>query len=94
MSVISEFAAKQSAFNQGVSDDLDAIQSNVANLNDLIKQLQDSAGQVTPEDQALIDKLETAGSDLQGKADALAGKTPPPVPVVPTESPDATVITP
>ena len=80
MSAISIFAAKQAAYNTEISSDLDAIQAAIGILNDKITALQDSAGQVTPEDQALIDQLQTAGQDLATKADALAGKTPPVVP--------------
>lgn len=94
MSAISDFAAKQAAFNQDVSNDLDAIQANITNLNALITQLQNSAGTISPEDQATLDTLQTAGTDLQTKADALAGKTPPAVPVVAPDAPQATVVTP
>ena len=77
MSAISDFAAKQKAFNTEVSDDLDAITIAIGALNDKITALQDSAGTVTPEDQALIDQLQADGNTLTAKADALAGKTPP-----------------
>ncbi len=77
MSAISDFAAKQKAFNDEVGSDLDAIQAAIQALNDKITALQNSAGTVTPEDQALIDQLQTDGAALAAKADALAGKTPP-----------------
>lgn len=77
MSAISDFAAKQQAFNADVSADLDAIQTSITNLNALIATLQNSAGAITPEDQATLDELQTEGTALQTKADALAGKTPP-----------------
>jgi hypothetical protein len=83
MSAISDFAAKQSAFNADVSADLDAIQTAIAALNATITQLQNSPGTVTPADQALIDKLVTDGAALATKADTLAGKTPPTPPAGP-----------
>ena len=83
MSAISDFATKQKAFNQEISDDLDTIKASIGTMNDLIKQLQDSAGKVTPEDQSLIDQLQQEGADLATKADATAGKTPPTPPVTP-----------
>ena len=81
MSAISDYAAKQAAYNTAVSSDLDAIQAQITTLNTLITTLQDSAGTVTPEDQATIDSLQAAGTALATKADTLAGKTPPVVPV-------------
>lgn len=77
MSAISDFAAKQKAFNDEFSSDFDAVQAAIQALNDKIAALQNSAGTVTPEDQALIDQLENDGQALVSKADALANKTPP-----------------
>ena len=77
MSAISDFVAKVTAFNQDVSDDLDALQAAIGNLNDTITALNNSAGTVTPADQALIDQAVAQGTALAAKADALAGKTPP-----------------
>ncbi len=76
------YATDQAAFNASQKADLDAISTKIDGLNTLITQLQTSAGTVTPEDQATIDKLEAAGKDLVASADALAGKAPP-APVTP-----------
>ncbi len=81
MSAISEFAAKQDAHNAKVAADLDTISGKIADMNTLIGQLQNSSGSVTPEDQALLDKIEAAGKDLEAKADAVAGVVPPTPPV-------------
>lgn len=94
MSAISEFAAKQRAFNdrQGVA--IDAAVASVAGLsgdiqalNDKITELQDSVGTVSPEDQGLIDELETQGEAVASKVEAVANalsaldaQTPPSVP--------------
>lgn len=96
-SKIADFAAAQANFNtrQGAAIDqvvaaTAGITADVQALKDKIQQLQDSAGQITPEDQALLDqvqtqaeavsnKLEQAGTALKGLDDA----TPPVVPAVP-----------
>lgn len=95
MSVISEFAAKQKAFNDRQSAAIDAATTSVTGLsgdiqalNDKITELQNSQGSVTPEDQALLDELQTAGDALATKVegvssalaalDALTPPTPPP----------------
>lgn len=79
MSVISDFAAKQAAFNKRQSDAIDSavasvsgLSGDIQSLNDKITELQNSVGQVTPEDQALIDDLETKGDALSTKAEALS----------------------
>ena len=77
MSAISDFAAKQDAFNTRIGTSIDNVVADIQTLNDLITQLQNSAGTVTPEDQALIDQLEAKGSELATKAEALDGLTPP-----------------
>ncbi len=84
MSVISDFSVKQNAFNAEISSDLDDIKTAAASQLALIQQLQQSQGTVTPEDQAIIDKLEADGTALVSKADATAGKTPP---APPTDNP-------
>lgn len=83
MSSISDYVAKQTVFNQDVSDDLDAIGAQIKALNDTITALQNSAGTVTPADQALIDQALAQAAALAAKADAAAGKTPPTPPSTP-----------
>lgn len=79
MSVISDFAAKQAAFNDRQGKAIDAAVLSIANLsgdfktlNDKITELQNSSGSVTPEDQALIDQLQTAGEATAAKVEALS----------------------
>jgi len=79
MSAISDFAAKQTAFNKRQSDAVDAAVASVGGLStdiqaltDKITELQNSAGQVTPEDQALINDLETAGDAVAAKVETLS----------------------
>ena len=83
MSAISDYEAKVDAAFVAIGSTVDTIVTLVGNvggdvdrLKALIKQLQDSAGTVTPEDQALLDKSEAAVNALSGKMtgvkDALA----------------------
>jgi predicted nucleic acid-binding Zn-ribbon protein len=97
MSAISDFAAKQKAFNErqgaavdGAVTSLQGLTADVAELNRKIEELQNSSGGVTPEDQVLIDDLQTQGEAVAAKAEALAtalkaldDATPPVVPPVP-----------
>ncbi len=71
MSAISDYEAKVDAAFVEIGSSVDAIVASVAGvsgdvdrLKALIKQLQDSAGTVTPEDQALLDKSEAAVASL------------------------------
>ena len=79
MTAISDFAAKQNAYNADVSNRLDAIQEEITTLNTQITTLQNSPGQITPADQATLDALVTSGASLQAKADALVNLPAPPV---------------
>lgn len=95
MTVISEFAAKQKAFNDAQGTAIDSLVSSVSGvaadviaLNDKIMELQNSQGQVTPEDQASIDELQAQGGALKTRMDAvvnslaaLDAQTPPKPPV-------------
>ncbi len=94
MSQFSDYLTKQKAFNErddkatsAISASIDNITHDVAGLNATIKQLQDSAGAVTPEDQALIDQLQTQGDAVASKLEtastalqALDESTPPTAP--------------
>lgn len=77
MSALSEFATKQKAFNGRLSTALDGLAMDIGALNKKIDALQNSAGEVTAEDQALIDDLATQGEDLAAKFEALNLQTPP-----------------
>lgn len=84
MSAISDFAAKQTAHNQAIADDLTAIKGKIDEQAALITTLQNSSGTLTTEDQSTLDQLETNNAALQAQADATAGKTPP---TPPTDTP-------
>lgn len=77
MSAISDFAAKQNAFNDRQDAAITDLQGDVKFLNDTITALQSSPGTITPEDQALLDALQARASATADKLDALDALTPP-----------------
>lgn len=81
MSVISEFAAKMSAFNDRQDAAITGVSNDVQALKDTIAQLQSTQGQVTPEDQALIDQIQSRADGIAAKLEALDALTPPTPPV-------------
>ena len=81
MSAISDFAAKQLAFNDRMNNAIAGLVGDVQMLNDAIAALQASAGAITPEDQALLNELEVAGDIMAAKLEALDNLTPPTPPV-------------
>lgn len=83
MSAISEYAAKQNVHNDKMDTAIADLIVDVKSLNDKIAELQNTAGQVTQEDQALLDALEVRGASIADKLDALDAQTPPPVPAAP-----------
>ncbi len=94
MSAFSEYATKQAAFNARQSAAIDSLVSSQAGLaadiqalNDKITALQNSAGEVTPEDQILLDQLESQATALSERSEAVSNalaaldaQTPPAVP--------------
>lgn len=81
MSAISEFSTKQKAFNERMDAAVTGLSGDVQSLNDKITELQNSAGAVTPEDQALLDDLQARGDAILAKLEALDALTPPVPPV-------------
>lgn len=74
MSAISDYEAKVDAAFTAIGASVDSIVNSVAGvsgdvsrLKDIISALQASAGTVTPEDQALLDKSETAVNALASR---------------------------
>ena len=72
---IQAFAGRVNTFLDEIGTSVDGVQGDVTELKRLIKQLQDSAGQVSPEDQATIDALETRIGALAAKTKALDEQT-------------------
>lgn len=77
MSKISDFAAKQNAFNDRLDAAITGLQGDIKTLNDAIQKLQTSQGQITPEDQALLDQIEARADGIATKLEALDNLTPP-----------------
>ncbi len=77
MSVIQDFAAKFSAFQDRQDKAIADLQGDVQNLTDQIAKLQSTQGQITPEDQALLDQIQSRASAISDKLDALDQLTPP-----------------
>src|SRR5689334_11100133 len=75
MSKISEFADRQNAFNTRLETAIDGLTADVQNLKALVEQLQNSAGEITPEDQATLDQLEARVRTAVEKAEALDALT-------------------
>lgn len=80
MSKIAEFAAAQKAFNDRQDTAIDDLTGDVQTLNDKIAALQNSAGEITPEDQALLDDLQAHAATVTTKLEALDALTPPAIP--------------
>jgi oligoendopeptidase F len=81
MSAISDFKAKQDAHNDKIDAAVTGLQGDIKTLNDKIDALQTSAGQITPEDQALLDDIDARGQAIADKLEALDALTPPTPPV-------------
>lgn len=81
MSAISTFAEKQTAFNVRLGTAIDGVSTDIKTLNDLITQLQNNPGPISPEDQATLDNLQAAGEALAARLEAVDQLTPPTPPV-------------
>lgn len=80
MSKISEFVDAQNAFNDKMDVAVSDLQGDIKNLNDQIKALQESQGEISPEDQGLLDGLQERARVISDKLDALNALTPPVAP--------------
>ncbi len=97
--VLAAFKAQQEAYNAQAGAALDKIveaqtglTGDIAELNRKITELQNSAGEVTPADQAIIDELQAQAAALASRADGIAAAlaaldelTPPAVPAPPPD---------
>lgn len=71
MSQFTDLAAKETADFAKVSADLDTIVAGVADLDAKIQALQNSQGQLGPDDQAALDSISAASTALVAKADGV-----------------------
>lgn len=83
MSKIGDFAGKQKAFNDRQDTAIQGLVEDVAALNAKILELQNTPGEITPEDQTLLDELQTRAESLTAKLEALDAQTPPKPPTPP-----------
>lgn len=74
---IKAFAAAMAAFQTRVDTAIGDLQDDVKNLNDQISALQNSTGQISPEDQATLDGIQASAGAVADKLDALDALTPP-----------------
>lgn len=80
MSAISDFADKMTEHNAKVDAAVAGLTTDISTLEAQIAALQNSAGQITPEDQALLDGIEQKAGQVADKLAALDALTPPPAP--------------
>jgi hypothetical protein len=88
MTKISDFAAAQGAFNTQLETALTGIGGDITTLNAKITELQNTPGQITPEDQTLLDAIQAQGQSLADRftaVDALTAEAP----VIPPVEPQA-----
>jgi len=80
MSAISDYAAKVTAFQDRQDAAITGVSGDVDFLVAEIKRLQETAGQITPEDQAILDGIQARAEAAAQKLEALDALTPPPAP--------------
>lgn len=81
MSIISDFAARQNAYNDKLDQAHSGLTDDIQAMKEIIEKFQNTPGAITPEDQALLDELETRAATAVAKAEALDNLTPPAPPV-------------
>jgi chromosome segregation ATPase len=80
MSKISEFAAAQNAVNDRIDAAVNGLQEDVQGLMAKIEELQNNPGEISPEDQVLLDQIQARGQAIAEKLELLDAINPPPVP--------------
>ena len=80
MSASSDYAARMKSHQDKQDAAVAALTTDVAELNNQIAALQTSPGQITPDDQALLNDIEAKGKSLAEQLDALNSLVPPPAP--------------
>lgn len=80
MSKIGDFAALVNSHNDKIDAAVAGLTQDVQTLNDKITELQNSPGEITAEDQALLDGIQSRSQGIVTKLEALDALTPPPAP--------------
>lgn len=70
------------AYLDKIDKGIDGVSGDVTELNKLIAQLQATQGQLSAEDQGLLDQIEARGKAAGEKVEAVDTLTPPPPPPV------------
>ena len=77
MSKISEFKVKQDAHNEVIDKAIAGLVEDNKTMTELIRQLQNNPGPISPEDQEALDTLEARTKLQADKLEALDALTPP-----------------
>ncbi len=89
MSVISEFAARQNEKFNLIATAVDGVTADIVLLKKKIEQLQNTPGEITAEDQALLNSIENLTNGVATKLSALDAATEtvptPDEPAIPAE---------
>jgi hypothetical protein len=80
MSQITDWAAKEQANLDAISKTLDSVVAGIANLDQMIRNFQNSQATLSPGDQAALDAIASASSALVTKAEAISVAPPSPTP--------------
>lgn len=82
MSAVSDFVGKMNDFFARQDTAVADLQGDIDNLVEQIAALQATQGQITPEDQALLDGIQAKAATISDKLDAMDALTPPKAPPV------------
>jgi hypothetical protein len=77
MSAISDYVAKQQAFNDRQSAAIDGITADIKFVNDKLNAIQNSPGTLSAEDQQSLDEALARQEVVTTKLEALDAQTPP-----------------
>ena len=75
MEAIQQFSARVAAAFGRIGTSIDGIHSDITQLKQLITDLQNSPGAISPEDQAALDVIETLATSLETRVSALDAET-------------------
>jgi hypothetical protein len=75
MEAIQQFSARVTAAFARIGTSVDGIHGDITQLKQLILDLQNSPGTLTPEDQAALDVIETLVSGLETRVSSLDAET-------------------
>jgi hypothetical protein len=87
MTVISDFAATVQSHFDSVATSIDGLSGDVQGLKDMIETLQNTPGAITPEDQALLDQIQSRAEEIASRIVTLDAMTPPAPPAEPPVEP-------